>query len=145
MEYSSEQIEMFFDRLRTLYKEKESTCERALENFFTPLLLQYQVAKEVEKEIDRFLASRFNLVDIMDPDENKISDVIALLLRPDGTHAQGNVFLRSFLLRLEGVLPPNMKENIGTIRTALENSECTVTVQREALADGFLDILITFR
>ncbi|RUM49916.1 MAG: hypothetical protein DSY47_02775 [Hydrogenothermus sp.] len=56
----------------------------------------------MKKEIDRYLSTDFNLIEIIQPDENKISDVIKLLLEPDGVHGQGVLFLKIFLKKLEG-------------------------------------------
>ena len=39
------------------------------------------------------LALNFNLVELIDPDDRKISDLLALLLNPKETHAQAEKFL----------------------------------------------------
>lgn len=42
-------------------------------------------------------APNFNIFDIVTPNENKISDVIAFFLDPQKGHGQGDIFLRCFL------------------------------------------------
>jgi hypothetical protein len=74
-------------------------------------------------------APKFSLYDgVIDVDENKISDMLAMLLDPVGTHAQGATFLNLFLRRL-GAAP---------VRSAV--------VEREAVAaaTGYrrIDILV---
>jgi hypothetical protein len=56
---------------------------------------------ERQRRRDRRLASNFNVFDLIEPDENKLSDVLAFLLDPHGGHGQGDLFLRTLLKRLE--------------------------------------------
>jgi hypothetical protein len=56
------------------------------------------------ERMDRRLASRFNVFDLIEPDENKLSDVLALLLDPKGAHGQGDLFLRHLIEQLDAGL-----------------------------------------
>jgi len=49
------------------------------------------------KAADLREATRFTVFDYIDPDENRLSDVIHDLLDPSGKHGQGTLFLSSFL------------------------------------------------
>ena len=71
-----------------------------LDDFFQPLINKFQVVEEVKKQTDVYLASRFNFLDIIRPNENRISDLICLLCDPKGLHGQGEIFLSLFLNQL---------------------------------------------
>jgi hypothetical protein len=43
---------------------------------------------------DRQSATDFNVFDFIEPDENKLSDILAWLLDPQKSHGQGDLFLR---------------------------------------------------
>lgn len=49
---------------------------------------------------ERKYATRFNIFSLMDPDENKLSDVLVDLLDPKGRHGQGELFLHLMLNQL---------------------------------------------
>jgi len=103
------------------------------------LIFKYRVAKEIKRHTDRYLASDFNLVGIMSPDENKISDVIAEFLNPNGKHGQGKVFLKKFLEVLRGFISPDW--------LSFDNSFLSqVVVERECSTDEGrrIDILLKF-
>ncbi len=48
------------------------------------------------EDLETMIASRFSVFEYIQPDENRLSDIIADLLRPSGHHAQGDRFLRAF-------------------------------------------------
>jgi hypothetical protein len=86
---------------------------------------------------DKLQATRFNVFDLIDPDENKLSDIIADLLDPKGGHGQGDLFLRLFLEHPDLAFDSNVKKNTKN-----------ATIQREAPTHGIpkyrrrIDILI---
>jgi len=106
--------------------EKEA-YRKKLSKFFEPLIFKYRVAREVKKHTDRYLASDFNLVEVMGPDENKISNIIAKLLNPNGEHGQGDVFLRKFLEVLENFVKPEWLsfENLALSQVKIEREHST--------------------
>ncbi len=63
---------------------------------------------ELAEKQDRTEASGFNVFDLIRPDENRISDVLALLLNPRGAHGQGDLFLRLLIKKLNTGL--NLKD-----------------------------------
>ncbi|WP_457642243.1 PDDEXK-like family protein [Persephonella sp.] len=97
-----EKLSKFFQSTKDTYKEINASYEEKLKAFFTKASIEYKAYKKIKKEIDRYLSTDFNLIEIIQPDENKISDVIKLLLEPDGVHGQGVLFLKIFLKKLEG-------------------------------------------
>ena len=135
-------MESFFKNLSNLYKKEKENYEKKLYYFTKPLILKYRVAKEVKKQVDKYLASDFNLINIMNPDENKISDIIALFLKPNGEHGQGKVFLEKFLKILKENLAENFQNKINKLKNL---SNCEIYIEREVEAKGRLDIEIIFK
>ena len=132
-------VNRFFESLRGSYmKEKESYRER-LSRFFEPLVFKYRVAKEIKRQTDRYLASDFNLVDIMNPDENKISDIIAELLKPNGKHGQEEIFLKKFLEVLKEFVNPKWlsSESLELSRVIVDREHTTTESRR-------IDIFLRF-
>ncbi|EDP76309.1 PD-(D/E)XK nuclease family protein [Hydrogenivirga sp. 128-5-R1-1] len=118
----------------------EAEYKQKLGRFFGDLLFRYRIAKSVKAQMDRYLASDFNLVSLLAPGEETISRLIALLLEPDGVHGQGKVFLEKFVeilrknLKKRGV--ENPMEDVGEF--------CNAKVETEHSTDkgGRVDIFI---
>src|SRR3989442_9263400 len=53
-----------------------------------------------QRLLDRKQATRFNVFDFIEPDENRLSDVLAWLLDPQESHGQGDLFLRLIFRQL---------------------------------------------
>ncbi|HYE32147.1 MAG TPA: PD-(D/E)XK nuclease family protein [Methylomirabilota bacterium] len=68
-----------------------------LQAFFGNLGYRLKLLEETRAQTDVFLSSRFNIFSFIEPDENRLSDIIAALLNPKGAHGQGDKFLREFL------------------------------------------------
>lgn len=77
-----------------------------VERQFTALRAKLDDARESIREYARLHAPRFNVFDYIRPDENRLSDILADLLNPEGSHGQGEEFLKLFLARLGVDLPP---------------------------------------
>ena len=73
---------------------------RELEQFFAAAKYRVHLAERLRGELDKRLATGFNVFDLIEPDENKLSDVLADLLNPKGNHGQGDLFLRLLFERL---------------------------------------------
>lgn len=71
-----------------------------LEAFFRKAGEIVALANEHQRRRDRTEASRFNVFNFIDPDENKRSEVLKDLLDPNGAHGQGDLFLSLLLERL---------------------------------------------
>lgn len=76
---------------------------RRLQDFLGVLGEKVASHRAAMKDLDRFLSTGFNVMHLVNPDENTLSDIIAQLLDPDGTHGQGktfhDLFVRHFGLR----------------------------------------------
>ncbi|MCY3885140.1 MAG: PD-(D/E)XK nuclease family protein [Gammaproteobacteria bacterium] len=68
--------------------------------FFSNLSHRVESARQLERELDRQLARRFNIFDYLSTDELGLSRVLADLLNPDAFHGQGGYFLERFLALL---------------------------------------------
>lgn len=53
---------------------------------------------------DKALATGFNVFQFIEPDENRLSDVLAFLLNPKESHGQGDLFLRLMFRQLRLVV-----------------------------------------
>lgn len=57
-------------------------------------------AKEYRKAASRELASDFNAISLLNPNETRLSSILADILNPNGSHGQGSIFIERFLLLL---------------------------------------------
>ena len=73
---------------------------RKYEQFFYELAPRLDMARHLELELDRHLARRFNVFDYQRTDEPSLSRIVADLLGPGASHAQGALFLGALLERL---------------------------------------------
>src|SRR5438046_8522976 len=66
--------------------------------------LQYRIRLLAESRVhtDRLLATRHNVFDYIQPDENRLSDILLDLLDPNGPHGQTDIFLQQFIAKLPG-------------------------------------------
>ena len=71
------------------------------QRFFAELTPRLNTARALERELDRKLAQRFNVLDYLRDDELGLSRIIADLLNPKASHGQGALFLRTLLTDLD--------------------------------------------
>jgi hypothetical protein len=91
---------------------EDQLCERSeLDRFFADVSYRVDLSERMQRSIDQKLATRFNAFSIIEPDENKLSDIIADLLDPKGTHGQGNLFLRALFEKLGLCTEPQPTEH----------------------------------
>jgi hypothetical protein len=93
-----------------------------LARFFSNAGRRLRIAEEQRQQLDRVEATHFNVFRLIEPDENKLSDILADLLDPNGSHGQGGLFLALLL------------EELGLASVA--KSLSTAVVQREATTHG---------
>ena len=94
-------LESFFGPLNRRLSEAAETHRRRLEQFFLELKPRLDAARWLEAEMDRRFAPKFNVLDLVQPDELRLSGIIAGLLEPKGRHGQGALFLRCLLDKLQ--------------------------------------------
>lgn len=68
--------------------------------FFSLLNHKRRSEQEALRRLDHYLSTRFNVFDLLRPNEVLLSTVLAELLDPSGRHGQGSRFLHAFMQRL---------------------------------------------
>lgn len=71
--------------------------KNALERYYSDLRFRLDNFAVARRKLDKYLSSEFNVLKLIDPDENRLSDIISDLLDSRGTHGQGELFLKLFL------------------------------------------------
>ena len=104
------------------------------ERFFAELVPRLDSARVLERELDRKLAHRFNVLDYLREDELGLSRIIADLLNPKARHGQEKLFLQT-LLSLGGLKNTPHWPN-------LDRSQISVDVERVITADRRIDISV---
>ena len=125
---SRSELEKFFTDISSRMELDETNLSRRssrppvdqpeLEQFFATVSHRVELAEKKQRRIDKRRATGFNVFDLFEPDENKLSDVLAGLLDPKGGHGQGDLFLRLLFKKLGLGSNPKLTKN--------------ATVQREA-------------
>ena len=95
-----------------------------LQHFFASVNHRVELAETQQRRIDKRRATGFNVFHLIEPDENKLSDILADLLDPKGDHGQGDLFLRLLFKQLGLGSNPKLTKN--------------ATVRREAPTHGIL-------
>lgn len=72
-----------------------------LERFFRELRPRYDMARQMDAQLNRRLALRFNVLDYIRTSELGLSRIIADLFNPRENHGQGTLFLDTFLCGLK--------------------------------------------
>jgi hypothetical protein len=115
------ELERFFYQFRSqlpVPARRDPITAQDVATFFAAATSVIAEAEMREREVNRFHANQFNVFSLIDPDENKLSDILADLLNPRGQHGQGNLFLRLLIEQL-GMIGGNVATE-------------TVRVEREA-------------
>ena len=106
----------------------------ALEKFFNAAAQKVDEAEKQQREIDKIEATGFNVFHLIEADENKLSDILADLLDPKGSHGQGDLFLRLLFERLE--ISP---ETSATLNARVSREAPTETIKNRKRR---MDILV---
>lgn len=132
---NTSELANFFSKMSQIIESPQiETTKSELERFATTVTRKIELVRQQEFKINKIHATRFNVFDIIKPDENKLSDILAGLLDPHGDHGQGDLFLRLFLEQLDLPFDSKVTKN--------------ASVQREALTHGIpryrrrIDILV---
>lgn len=100
----SAELSAFFKGLGIETKRARESHKADLRAFFAGLGPAVRIARGAQAELDRRAATRFSLFDFFNERETDLSRVFGGLLDPDGTHGQGDRFLRLFLNEVRKVL-----------------------------------------
>lgn len=101
--FTSLDLEQFFNAVRSVVATP-AACEpinaQQMADFFAVAGKLIDEAENREREINRIEARAFNVFALIEPDENKISDILADFLDPRGQHGQRDRFLRLLVEKL---------------------------------------------
>ena len=95
------ETEGFFANLTTRLEEARQANLGEYQHFFAELAPRLDTARELEHELDRNLARRFNVLDYVNTYELGLSKIIANLLDPGASHGQGTLFLQMLMAKLK--------------------------------------------
>jgi PD-(D/E)XK nuclease superfamily len=122
-------------------KSDTSIQHEELERFFSDLGFRLEIQSRTKSQLDRHLASEFNIFEFIEPDENRLSDILAMLLNPQGAHGQKELFLKLFLVRLGRNSEPSLQDAqvvrealTHTISSFLRRIDILMTSERFVLA-----------
>jgi hypothetical protein len=96
-----------------------------LDRFFRAARRHLDAFEKARFRRDKEEATGFNVFHFIEPDENRLSDVLAFLLDPKDSHGQGDIFLRL------------MFEQLGLVADAKRIQDATV--RREAATHNILN------
>lgn len=68
-----------------------------IKTFCTIIKTKMALTQEVRKQYGKVLSPDFNMFDFWNIDENKVSEIIAHFLNPEGAHNQKDTFLKLFM------------------------------------------------
>ena len=96
-----------------------------------------RVAEAGERQLEKHLALRFNVLDYLKTDELGLSRIMADLLDPDGGHGQGALFLKTLLRGLaERERRPGMESTLREMCMAVDDPAPHILVEKERRIDG---------
>ena len=99
--------------LITLYGDRPE-----LAHFFVSVRHRVEMAEAQQRHIDKRRATGFNVFHPIEPDENKLSDILADPLDPKGDHGQGDLFLRLLFKELGLGSDAKLTKNATVLREA---------------------------
>jgi hypothetical protein len=121
------QLSEFLGGLKEAIIGNASLYQKKLDIFFNELSFRKNIFNQFRSQADKFLSSEFNVFDIINPDENKLSDILSNIFDIHGDHGQGVLFANLFtpFLNSKGLKVPSNQ----------------YIVMREVAANGRIDIL----
>ena len=117
-----------------------SDYNQRLSSFYSVLNQTLHSHREATRRLDRFLSTDFNVFRVIRPKEPRLSEIIAGLLNPSGSHGQQRKFLDAFLRRI-------IKEN-DLLENLLKEQPCSVICESQTVyiksSQRRIDILVEF-
>jgi len=75
--------------------------KRDIEAFYSTVKTKVDITNQVRDLYGKTLSPDFNAFSFWHIDENKVSEILAFLLNPKGTHGQSDTFLKLFIQKFE--------------------------------------------
>ena len=145
------QLITFFEGIEQQYSKAKKNYKRRLSKFFKDLRFRYDLQDEIKKQTDRYLASDFNLAELMIEFTDRyhrepiISRLVSLLLEPDGIHGQQDKFLREFICEVEEHLQKyRTDDRESKLMKNLNFSEAKVVTEKMIDGGKKIDVFIEF-
>jgi hypothetical protein len=108
--------------------------------FFDSLQSRLDVLRGYRDKLNHLLAQDFNLVDLLHPDEYRLSALIAFLLDPNGGHGQRDSFLQRFLLRAQD---QGIAAASALAKNILSGQEVHVALEESTRRNRRIDIVVS--
>lgn len=115
--------------------------EVELTNFFAGLGPMVNIAKRAQAELDRTAATKFSVFEYFKVPEETLSDIFADLLDPDGTHGQGDRFLRLFLDKIPS-LRGDPSRKLGCDFSPSDRRDCKIRREYSTEERRRIDIVL---
>ena len=125
-------------RLTARLQEVGRQERERMDRLFRTLGARLAAARQIDRELDRVLANRFNPLDYLRTDELGLSRILGDLLDPHAAHGQGSAFLLRFLEKLGPHLP-------GGSLLAFERASVDTVCERSIGCAGRLDVSIEIK
>lgn len=136
-------LQQFFNGIEDNLEKSRNAQEDAIRGFFTDLTPRLEAARELDEEMNRVFAHRFNVLDYLRTDELGLSRIIADLFNPKASHGQGTFFLRSFLTKLG--LVKNSNRNVDVSWPDPDGSDVRVEIEKLVKDNRRIDIYVTIK
>ena len=121
-------LDGFLCGLQNSFNSNELMYRKELNIFIDDLSFRNDLFNQFKRQADKYLSSDFNVFEVISPDENKLSDILADILDTRGSHGQGNLFLNEFISFLIG----------KKLKIIFDDYK----VLREVSANGRIDVLL---
>ena len=105
----SSRVERFFESARVALTDELAPLGQRVEAYLSGLRSELVQAREDIAAYNRKHSNGFNVFAYVRPNENGLSDILADLLDPRGTHGQGDAFLRLLEKELDVTFPADCK------------------------------------
>lgn len=128
----------FFGTLNGRVMGTTKAHKNELTSFFSGLSPTVDIAKRAQKEMDRRVATKFSIFDYFHERETDLSRVFAGLLKPSGSHGQGDRFLSLFL----NIILPLLKNPLPEYSLPSDLHKCKVHLEYSTLKRRRIDIVL---
>ena len=128
----------FYSDLKKALDSHRSEYRRRLSGFYPVLNQILHSHREATRRLDHFLSTGFNVFNVIRPNENRLSEIIADLLDPFGSHGQDRKFLDVFLQRIK---PHTLDSLLKQQPSSVTCESRTVYIER---SQRRIDILVAF-
>ncbi|MDD3148190.1 MAG: PD-(D/E)XK nuclease family protein [Candidatus Riflebacteria bacterium] len=140
-----EDLKSFIERYDAFTKEHYQLRFQAFKRDFCVLSSGLEVMSNMAMQVDKSLATRFNLFKLLQVERSEVythSAILADLLDPRGTHGQGSLFLEGFLKMLFAKQSFSQKE-LNFEQLSFGNPQNWLIEKEKVTAFGRLDLVIS--